>query len=105
MLAEDEVDLSKCAAMDLMSEEEDGARWRGVWINCATSVLSHPEAHRALRHTAITCEAIPKYSAAHHRHLPEQTHRGAVGFWASCELPICCVGRLCFVHAVCLCLC
>lgn len=28
VLAEDEVDLWKCAAMDLMSEEEDGTRWR-----------------------------------------------------------------------------
>ena len=33
MLAEDEVDLWKCAAIDLMSDEEDGTRWRGSgWI-------------------------------------------------------------------------
>ena len=54
VLAEDEVDLSECAAMDLMSEEEDGTRWRGVWMNCATSVLSQLGAHQPLCHTAVT---------------------------------------------------
>ena len=54
MLAEDEVDLSKCATIDLMSEEEDGTRWRGVWMDCATSVLSQPGAHQALCHAAVT---------------------------------------------------
>ena len=48
MLAEDEVDLGKCAAIDLMSEEEYGTRWQGVWMNSATSVLSQPGAHQAL---------------------------------------------------------
>ena len=40
VLAEDEVDLWKRGAIDLISEEEDGTRWRGVWMDCATSVLS-----------------------------------------------------------------
>ena len=48
VLAEDEVDLGKCAAIDLMSEEEYGTRWQGVWMNSATSVLSQPGAHQAL---------------------------------------------------------
>ena len=51
MLAEDEVDLWKCATIDLMSEEEDGTRWQGVWMDCVTSVLSQL-AHRALHHAA-----------------------------------------------------
>ena len=71
----------------------------GVWMDCVTSVLSQPGAHQALCNGAVTWEAILKYRVAHHRHLQKQTLHGAVGFWASRELPVCCVGRLCFVHS------
>ena len=54
VLAEDEVDLWWCAAMDLMSEEEGGTRWRGVWMDCATSDFSQPGAHRDLCLAAVT---------------------------------------------------
>ena len=42
MLAEHEVDLWQCTAIDLMSDEEDGGVSR--WI-CASSVLSQLGAH------------------------------------------------------------
>ena len=66
MLAEDEVDLSKCITIDLMSDEEDG----GVsgWI-----VQPLPFRSQELTELCATLqsrlEAIPKYRAMYHRHL------------------------------------
>ena len=63
MLAEeDEVDLWKCATIDLMSEEEDG----GVsgWIVCPLSFRS-----QELTELQLRLEVIPKHRATHHRHL------------------------------------
>ena len=100
VLVDDKADLWKCAAIDLKSEEEDGTRWRGVWMDCATSVLSQPgDTELCATLQRVTWEANPKYRAAHHRRLEKQTLCGAVGFWASSELPIYCVGRLCFVRS------
>ena len=104
VLAVDEVALWKCAAIDLMSEEEDGTRLEGGagWI--VRPLSFHSREHTELCATLQSrLEAIPNYRAAPHRRLQKQTLCGAVGFWAPCELPICCMVRLCFVHAVCLC--
>ena len=59
----------------------------------------------------LRLEVILKHMATHHRRLQNgpnsdrmlpltysrQTLHGAVGFWASRELLVCCVDRLCFV--------
>ena len=90
------------------------SRWRGVWMDCETSVLSQPGAHQALCHAAVEIRGDSKVqgnapqtsakwtefrqNATSYPRLRggKQTRHGAVGFWASRELPICCVGRLCF---------
>ena len=69
MLSDDEVELWKCATVDLMSEEEDGIDG-GVsgWI-------VRPPASRSQELTELCArlqsrlEAIPKYKATHHRRL------------------------------------
>ena len=69
MLAEDEVDLSKCAAIDLMSEEEDGTRW---WVS---AWIVRPPSFRSQKLTELCATlqsrlgTIPKYRATHHRCL------------------------------------
>ena len=92
-------------------------RWRGVWMDCKTSVLSQPGAHRALCHAAVEIRGqtevqgnAPQTSAkwtefrqnaASYLQLRggRQTLHGAARFWASHELPICFAGRLYFVHS------
>ena len=80
-------------------------------MDCVTSVLSQPGAHRALNHAAVEIRGdsevqgnAPQISAKWTEFQQNatiylqlqggrQTLHGAVGFWASRELPICCVGR------------
>ena len=87
----------------------------------STHHISQPGAHWALCHapaemrgssevqgsTPQTSAKWTKFrqNAASYLQLQGRKHtlHGAVGFWASHELPVCCVGRLCFVQAVCLC--
>ena len=66
MLGEDEVDLWKCAIIDLMSDEEDG----GVsgWIVRPPSFRSQ-ELTELCATLQSRLEAIPKYRAAHDRRL------------------------------------
>ena len=66
MLAEDEVDLWKCATTDLMSEEGDG----GVsgWIVRPPSFRSQ-ELTELCATLQSRLEARPKYRATHHRRL------------------------------------
>ena len=108
------MDLWKCATIDLMSDEED-SRVSG-WI-VRSSVLSQPGAHRALCHAAVKIRGDTKVqgsapqtsakwtelrqNAASYLQIrgSKQTLHGAVGFWASRELPVCNVGRLCFAHS------
>ena len=89
----------------------------GVWMDCAISVFSPTGSHWALCHAALEIKGdsevqgnAPQTSAkwtefrqnvaSYLQHRGgRQTLPGAVGFWVSSELPVCCVGRLCFVHS------
>ena len=69
MLAEDEVDLWKCATIDLMSDEEDGI------VDGVSGWIVRPPSFRSRELTELCAtlqsrlEAIPKYRATHHRRL------------------------------------
>ncbi|XP_035851671.1 uncharacterized protein LOC116040300 [Sander lucioperca] len=69
VLAEDEVDLWKCATVDLMSDEEDGI------VDGVSGWIVRPPSFRSQELTKLCAtlqsrlEAIPKYRATHHRRL------------------------------------
>ncbi|XP_030292035.1 uncharacterized protein LOC115592913 [Sparus aurata] len=69
VLAEDEVDLWKCATIDLMSDEEDGI------VDGVSGWIVRPPSFRSRELTKLCAtlqsrlEAIPKYRATHHRRL------------------------------------
>ena len=69
VLAEDEVDLWKCATIDLMSDEEDGI------VDGVSGWIVRPPSFRSRELTELCAtlqsrlEAIPKYRATHHRRL------------------------------------
>ncbi|KAF1381706.1 hypothetical protein PFLUV_G00156790 [Perca fluviatilis] len=69
VLAEDEVDLWKCATIDLMSDEEDGI------VDGVSGWIVRPPSSRSQELTELCAtlqsrlEVIPKYRAMHHRRL------------------------------------
>ncbi|XP_078131600.1 uncharacterized protein LOC144533887 isoform X1 [Sander vitreus] len=69
VLAKDEVDLWKCATIDLMSDEEDGI------VDGVSGWIVRPPSFRSQELTELCAtlqsrlEAIPKYRATHHRRL------------------------------------
>lgn len=69
MLADDEVDLWKCATIDLMSDEED------CIVGEVSGWIVQPPVFRSQELTKLSAslqsrlEAIPKYKATHHRRL------------------------------------
>ncbi|TDH04035.1 hypothetical protein EPR50_G00148050 [Perca flavescens] len=69
VLAEDEVDLWKCATIDLMSDEEDGI------VDSVSGWIVRPPSSRSQELTELCAtlqsrlEVIPKYRAMHHRRL------------------------------------
>ena len=102
------LDLWKCTTKDLMSDEED-VRVSGRIVRPPS--FRSQELTELCATLQLRLEVILKHMATHHRRLQNgpnsdrmlpltysrQTLHGAVGFWASRELLVCCVDRLCFV--------